>query len=266
MKYNYESWLKGEIKNDLVVLMELKKEISREDFKKIREKQRWTFDQVVKYSLEHYKGIFELQKRNKPKIFVSAEIEITGDEINKDKNIKRQVLSGEKNTYSITGKQYLKVKKEVERCEKARKENKQAGFDFYLNENAGITVLYKYLQYLKRPKKHIPEDLHLINILDDIKYWQYLKETLAGKYVDINTGIVIDEKKGYITFFITLVKHLHSKGYYKDKIKPTNKEIVIILKNTFGIKTEENTCKQIQGTNFLKDPGNPSIKYASEIP
>ena len=105
MKYNYDNWLKGEFNDNLVVLMELKQKLSREDFNKIREKQNWTFDQVVKYSLEHYKCIFELQKENKPKDYLSVEIEITEDEINENKKIQKTSFIRDK----IPGHYYRKT-------------------------------------------------------------------------------------------------------------------------------------------------------------
>jgi len=104
--------------------------------------------------------------------------------------------------------------------------------------------------------------LHLTDILQNVSYWTYLKTELANKQlIDSNTGLSIDERKGNISYFIALIKHLQSKAYYKNNYKPRNEEIPIILKNTFGIDTTKNTCRQTKTENS----DFKYIKYATEI-
>ncbi len=113
----------------------------------------------------------------------------------------------------------------------------------------------------KQPdKKEVDEQLMLTDILKKTSYWSYLKDELAKRsLIDINTGIANDEKKGNISLFIALVKHLHSKEYYVDNKKPTNNEVLIILKNTFGITCGIDSCKRTKGTDHIFD----FIKYAT---
>lgn len=113
-----------------------------------------------------------------------------------------------------------------------------------------------------KKESNLNENLHIIDILKNTSYWNYLKSELATKLlIDINTAIAIDDQKGNISYFIALIKHLHSKEYYNKNYKPKNKEIPIILENTFGIKTYENTCKKTKAKDF----DFKHIKYASEI-
>jgi len=243
MKYNYDSWLKGEIKEDIVVLMELKQELSREDFNKIKKAQRWTFNQAVKYSLEYHKRIFELQKTDK-----QAEIKITEREINKDEKIQAQVLRKQRDTLTITGKQYLEVKSEVERCERAKQAGKQAGFDTYLNENERITVLYQYLQYLRKPKAR-KKELKYTELFKDKKIAHKVKVlfetteyTTNGKW----QGISGNHSELLAAYYVLKDKNLLNPGKITPQAKAFYKEFVL---NVFGYISE----RTLRNEPFNKD-------------
>lgn len=132
-----------------------------------------------------------------------------------------------------------------------------------LRNNFGTEETQKiYKRITKKSIKTLNPNIQLYDIMIKMSYWTYIREYFAQQDdIDKNTGFVKENKRGNIQYFIALVKHLHSKGFYLDNKKPSNQEIVIILKNTFGLTTTLNTCKQTKAGDF----DFKKIKYASEL-
>lgn len=77
---------------------------------------------------------------------------------------------------------------------------------------------------------------------DDDKYKNVIKILANKGYINPDTLIWIDKKKGHKSFAASTIKKLFEFGYLNDN--PTNKEILNICKNTFKIKIGIDTVKR----------------------
>lgn len=80
------------------------------------------------------------------------------------------------------------------------------------------------------------------------EYNKIMAILVRRKLCQKNTFIWIDCKKGTLSMLASLIKHLHSKGYYHTK--PTNDEVKSIAKNTFKIDMGIDTVKRANLDDF----------------
>lgn len=82
------------------------------------------------------------------------------------------------------------------------------------------------------------------------KYKAVMEILVNKKYIFPNTYIWLDESKSNKSFLASLLKNLHGKKFYKKNIRPSNKQICVICKNTFGIDVGIDTVKRAKSTDF----------------
>lgn len=86
--------------------------------------------------------------------------------------------------------------------------------------------------------------------ISEEKYQEIMSVLVKEKFCQEVTFIWKDSKKGTKSFLASLIKHLHSKGYY---IKyPTNDEVLLVAKNSFMCDLGIDTVKRakIDSYNF----------------
>ncbi len=102
----------------------------------------------------------------------------------------------------------------------------------------------KVLQPQLDDKKEDEQPVYLIHLFEyTSKYYKIMKILADKGYIEPNTDIWKDEKKGNKSLLISLIKDLRNKGYFKENMKPTNQTIINICKNTFGATININTAK-----------------------
>jgi len=107
------------------------------------------------------------------------------------------------------------------------------------------------IAYIIPDKSHSEPRQKLELCFDSIsKYKKIMDILVSNKFIASNTYIVTDERKGSKSILVAIIKDLHGKGYYRDNIKPSNEEIQMICKNTFGLKISESTTKKAKPDNF----------------
>jgi hypothetical protein len=103
----------------------------------------------------------------------------------------------------------------------------------------------------------VDSDLTLLDFFKDKDEFKKVMDILVERGTcQPGTYFLIDNKAGLKTEIALLLKVLHSKGYYKDNRKLKNREIQIILKNTFALDVGIDTIKRAE----------PSTKSFTFIP
>jgi len=98
-------------------------------------------------------------------------------------------------------------------------------------------------------KPELPERLELL--FDSISKYKAVLEILVSKgFIQPNTYIWKDVKKGNKAFLAALLKDLHGKMYYKENVRLTSWQIQAICKNTFGWEIGIDTIKHAKANNF----------------
>ena len=104
---------------------------------------------------------------------------------------------------------------------------------------------------LKTLKNNYNENLTLLDLFESVSKYNYIMNLLADKgYCQPNTYIWKDEMKGNKGLLAAIIKYLHKQGYYKNNKKPTNEQIILIAKNTFGWELKIDTVKRTNPNNF----------------
>lgn len=130
------------------------------------------------------------------------------------------------------------------RAELAKSENEKY-------ENEKLTII-EYIQSGNVLAKIITDQGGRLEMLFDSvsKYKAIMEILVSEKLVHADTYIWKDDKKGNKSYLAALIKDLHSKKYYKKNTKPTNEQIVLICKNTFGWEVRIDTIKKAKPSGF----------------
>lgn len=118
-----------------------------------------------------------------------------------------------------------------------------------------ITLHEKYLPLIDEDKTISTitktQSLKLSDFFESASKYESLMKILITKgYCQPETFIWIDDKKGNKGLLAAIIKYLHPQGYYKDKARPTNEEILIMAKNTFGWEMSIDTIKRANTSAF----------------
>jgi hypothetical protein len=104
---------------------------------------------------------------------------------------------------------------------------------------------------LKTFKNDYNENLTLLDLFESVSKYKYIMNLLVDKgYCQPNTYIWKDEMKGNKGLLAAIIKYLHKQGYYKNNKKPTNEQIILIAKKTFGWELKIDTVKRANPNNF----------------
>jgi|GEM_PF-5314524 hypothetical protein len=91
----------------------------------------------------------------------------------------------------------------------------------------------------------IEKPLKLSDIFESISKYSHIMNLLVEKgYCQPNTFLWKDEKKTNKASVVSLIKYLHTQGFYLDNKKPTTNQIKLIAQNTFGVTISESLIKQ----------------------
>jgi len=91
----------------------------------------------------------------------------------------------------------------------------------------------------------------LLSLFQDVSKYKKIMNILADKsLIEHNTELWKDEGKGSKGYLVSLIKNLHLKQYFKEDKKPSNEQIKVICKNTFGIEISIETIKRIRENSF----------------
>jgi hypothetical protein len=143
-----------------------------------------------------------------------------------------------------------KIKDEITALEK--RHNKYIGKCNKIDSE--LRELKNELQEKKEPAKSktgLPERETLEQFFDDDDKYKNVIKILANEgYINPDTLIWIDKKKGHKSFAASTIKKLFEFGYLNDS--PTNREILNICKNTFKIKIGIDIIKRadVSSNNF----------------
>ena len=104
-----------------------------------------------------------------------------------------------------------------------------------VRKRTSLQVLIKKKKEPAKSKTGLPERETLEQFFDDDDKYKNVIKILANEgYINPDTLIWIDKKKGHKSFAASTIKKLFEFGYLNDS--PTNREILNICKNTFKIK------------------------------
>lgn len=84
--------------------------------------------------------------------------------------------------------------------------------------------------------------------IDDSKYNKVVTALAKSNYINPDTIVWIDTGKGYRSLASSMIKFLHSKGYFE--IEPTNEDILTVCKNTFRLSIGIDTVKQSKASKY----------------
>ena len=107
----------------------------------------------------------------------------------------------------------------------------------------------------KTPTKEPNYLLKLSDIFKAKKLYDEIIKKLSVDYIGSKTKIWKDQKGGSLRLLASLIKYFHTKGFYKDNYKPSNEEIKIIARNTFGIELSIDTVKKAKINLFENNSG-----------
>ncbi|WP_111627051.1 hypothetical protein [Larkinella arboricola] len=93
------------------------------------------------------------------------------------------------------------------------------------------------------------------------KYKIVMELLVERKYCQAGTYIWIDTAPGFKSTVVILIKHLHAQGFFKNKKKPSNQEIVIVAQNTFGVQLSIDSVKKAQPSSSHFDFIKPASTY-----
>ena len=114
----------------------------------------------------------------------------------------------------------------------------------YFKEVAEIAFKKSSPAPAQNPKK-------LSEAFESISKYQYIMNLLVERqYCHPHTFIWKDDGKGNKELLAAIIKQLHSLGYYKENCRPTNEQIRIIAKNTFGWEVAIDTIKKAKPGHF----------------
>lgn len=95
------------------------------------------------------------------------------------------------------------------------------------------------------------EDLKLEMYFESISKYKKIMEVLVKKgLIQEHTYLWKDEGKSNKKLLASLLKHLHSQGYYKNNKRIKNSEIVEVALNSFGWEISIDLVKKVKGSDF----------------
>lgn len=76
------------------------------------------------------------------------------------------------------------------------------------------------------------------------KYATVMNLLVEKGWCQAGTYIWIDESGGAKATVVAFIKYLHAQGFYRNNKKPSNAQIVVLAKNTFGVDLSIDTAKR----------------------
>lgn len=109
---------------------------------------------------------------------------------------------------------------------------------------------------IKNENKKNDATLKLSDVFESPTKYKLIMDLLVKKsFCQKDTFIWRDSKGGSKTLLISILKHLHALGYYKDGKRLKEEQIKIISKNTFSVELSSSTIKKakvdLTGLAFL---------------
>lgn len=105
---------------------------------------------------------------------------------------------------------------------------------------------------VKKKVKRKTGALQLIDIFDCEKKYRFIIDLLVTKgMLSSVTPLWIDEEKGSKGVLVALLKRLYVTGYYKENSKLTNKQIMDICWNTFGVDISIDHIKHTKSKDII---------------
>lgn len=102
-----------------------------------------------------------------------------------------------------------------------------------------------------KKENNVDLKITLASFFENTSTYKLIMEVLVSKnLITENTYIWKDEQKGNKSLIASIIKYLHQQGYFKNKIPPTNEQIIEIVKNTFGKEIKIDTIKRAKPDSF----------------
>ena len=96
-----------------------------------------------------------------------------------------------------------------------------------------------------------PEEIRLEFYFESINKYKKIMEILVNNdLIQEHTYLWKDDGKANKKLLVSLLKHLHSQGYYKNNQRLSTKEIQGIAANSFGWEIGEDTIKKTKASSF----------------
>lgn len=146
---------------------------------------------------------------------------------------------------------YLKYLKLVILNSDQIQEGKKAAIREWLQE---VEKLSKQKEKdMPKTKKVENKDLKLIDLFKDAGEYEKVMQVFIARQLIVsptNHWISADKK-----LLPSLIKAMHSLRFYKDGIKqPSNRDTILICKNTFGIEAKPNTVNKTKASDLVNLP------------